>query len=162
MISFDSKYHFAIYISLRFTVNDVLFLFNLSFIIIFLLAATRDLNVTPAGLCNGSDPSSNKANYSSENNDLEYKTKKAFSVFNEDLLSLPVKQFIAECVQQFVVGLPSQSLTQLILYFIQLLNPAFGKDVKETKKINILSDDLCKKVGKLTSDLFELNNWNIR
>lgn len=120
---------------------------NPYFIVIFLLAATRDLSVTPAGLCNGSDASSGKANHSTESIDVEHKAKKAFSVFNEDLLSLPVKQFIAECVQQFVVGLPSQSLTQLILYFIQLLNPVFGKDVKETKKINILSDDLCKKVN---------------
>ncbi len=57
-----------------------------------------------------------------------------------------MKQFIAECVQQFVVGLPSHSLTQLILYFIDLLRPGLGKDIKEYKKGNVSVEELCKKV----------------
>lgn len=81
------------------------------------------------------------------------KEKKAFSVFNEDLSSLPVKQFIAESVQYFVIGLPSQTLTQLILYFLSLLNPSFAKEVKENKKIDTTVEDLCKKVRRWDAEI---------
>ena len=112
------------------------------------LAATRDLtSPTPAVTCNGLD--FNRRAHGDNSLNKESLEAKAFSVFNEDLLSLPVKQFIAESVQHFVIGLPSYSLTQLTLYFIMLLNSNFAKDIKDNKKINTTAEDLCKKVTSL-------------
>ena len=108
-------------------------------------AATRDLpSVTSSDTCNGVN--SNVGVHGEKECESESENTKVLNVFNEDLLSLPVKQFIAESVQHFVIGLPSHSLTQLILYFVTLLNPNFAKEIKENKKLTTTTDDLCKKV----------------
>ena len=68
-------------------------------------------------------------------------------VFNEELLSLPVKQFIAECVQFCIVGIPSQALTSLSMNYVGLLAPNIAKDLKDGKRSTITMEDLCKKVN---------------
>lgn len=65
-------------------------------------------------------------------------------VFNEELLSLSVKQFIAECVQSFIIGLPSHAVTVLSLNYVHLLSPTNSS--KEGKKGTLVMEELCKKV----------------
>ena len=109
------------------------------------LETTRDRSVLAyTDSCNGFDPV--KGLHDGRVLEQEPMESKAFVVFNEELLSLPVKQFIAESVQHFIIGLPSHSLKQLILLFLNLLNPNFSKDAKDSKKISTSTDDLCKKV----------------
>ena len=108
------------------------------------VVTTRDLSV-PVSIASyiGSDDNQGTFSKNSEHNNQQ---STAFSVFNEELLSLPVKKFIADSVQSFVLGLPSYSLTQLILYYLSLLNPGLAKEFKENKKIITTAEDLCKKV----------------
>lgn len=69
-------------------------------------------------------------------------------VFNEDLLSLPVKQFIADCVQSFLIGIPSRAVSIMLANYVSVLAPNI---VRETKKGAALSmDELCKKVNLAT------------
>jgi len=107
------------------------------------VVTTRDLSV-PVSIASyiGSDDNQGTFSKNSEHNNQQ---STAFSVFNEELLSLPVKKFIADSVQSFVLGLPSYSLTQLILYYLSLLNPGLAKEFKENKKIITTAEDLCKK-----------------
>ena len=70
-------------------------------------------------------------------------------VFNEELLCLPVKQFIAECVQSFLIGLPSQALTVLLMNYMGVLAPVIAKDIKEGRKSICTAEDLCKRVKYL-------------
>ena len=93
--------------------------------------------------CIGSDDNQDTFSRPSEH---DKQWSKAFSVFNEELLSLPVKRFIADSVQSFILGLPSYSVAQLILYYVSLLNPSFANEIKESKKITTTAEDLCKKV----------------
>ena len=67
-------------------------------------------------------------------------------VFNEELLCLQVKQFIAEIVQYFVIGIPSQVVTSISVNYIGLLAPNVVKELKEGKKCVVTMDELCKKV----------------
>ena len=67
-------------------------------------------------------------------------------VFNEDLLCLPVKQFIAECVQNFIIGIPSQALTNLCINYVGLLASNVARDVKDGRKSVNTMEELCKKV----------------
>jgi len=64
-------------------------------------------------------------------------------VFNEELLSLSVKQFIADGVQSFLIGIPSRSVSTLLTSYVTLLAPSIMKDNK--KGVSSM-EDLCKKV----------------
>lgn len=79
------------------------------------------------------------------NKQVEETGEKFLRVFNEELLSLPVKQFIAECVQFFIIGLPSQALTALSVNYIGLLAPAVAKDIRD-RKVTFTFEDVCKKI----------------
>ena len=65
-------------------------------------------------------------------------------VFNEELLSLSVKQFIADGVQSFLIGIPSRSVSTLLTSYVTLLAPSV---IKDNKKGVPSMDDLCKKVS---------------
>lgn len=67
-------------------------------------------------------------------------------VFNEDLLSLSVKQFIADCVQSFLIGIPSRGMSTLLASYVTLLAPNVARETKKGAAISM--DDLCKKVRK--------------
>ena len=99
---------------------------------IICLAATREINISIHSL---NSPSDNPT-----------ESGRMFRVFNEELLCLPVKQFIAECVQCFMVGLPSHAVNVLSICYASLLAPSFLKDVQESRKIVTSMEELCKKV----------------
>ena len=105
-------------------------------------------------MCNGVDISKDDNLEPISDTFLAGKKRKTLRVFNEELLSLPVKQFIAECVQQCIVGIPSQSLTQLIVHFINLLHSSLGKELREGKKGSMTVEELCKKVQSDRNYLF--------
>ena len=73
--------------------------------------------------------------------------EQVFRVFNEELLCLPVKQFIAECVQFFIIGIPSQAVVNVSVGYVGLLAPNVGKDVKEGRRGAVTMEELCKKVS---------------
>eukprot|EP00795_Rhopilema_esculentum_P008911 gene8911-16536_t len=102
-------------------------------------AATRGITANLSNVANGVE-------YNKDGNtgDPSKTDSESITVFNEELLAFHVKQFVAECVQKFIVGMPSYSLSQLIMYFVSLLNPNVSKDLKD-KKCNTSIDDLCKK-----------------
>ena len=107
---------------------------------VFFSAATRGITANLSNVANGVE-------YNKDGNtgDPSKTDSESITVFNEELLAFHVKQFVAECVQKFIVGMPSYSLSQLIMYFVSLLNPNVSKDLKD-KKGNAGIDELCKKV----------------
>ncbi|XP_066926510.1 serine/threonine-protein kinase SMG1-like [Clytia hemisphaerica] len=64
-------------------------------------------------------------------------------VFNEDLLSLSVKQFIADCVQSFLIGVPSCGVSTLLTNYVSLLAPSVAR---ENKKGVVSIENLCTKL----------------
>ena len=77
-------------------------------------------------------------------------------VFNEDLLSLSVKQFIADCVQSFLIGIPSRGIATLLANYVTLLAPNVARETKKGAAVSM--EDLCKKVWK-NSDV--LKCWSL-
>ena len=73
-------------------------------------------------------------------------------VFNEDLLSLSVKQFIADCVQSFLIGIPSRGMSTLLANYVTLLAPNVARETKKGAAISM--DELCKKVRRR-------KNWRV-
>ncbi|XP_065681003.1 serine/threonine-protein kinase SMG1 isoform X2 [Hydra vulgaris] len=94
--------------------------------------ATREINISIHTLNSSPDDGSESG--------------RMFRVFNEELLCLPVKQFIAECVQCFLVGLPSQAVNVLSICYASLLAPSLLKDIQEGRKFVSSMEELCKKV----------------
>lgn len=86
--------------------------------------------------------------FSSIQDELKYGevAEQTLCVFNEELLCLQVKQFIAEVVQYFIIGIPSQVVTSICVNYVGLLAPNVSKDLKEGKKCLVTMDELCKKV----------------
>jgi len=77
---------------------------------------------------------------------MTHQNDRTLRVFNEELLCLPVKQFIAECVQYFIIGIPSQALTNVSISYAGLLASNVARDAKDSRKSLNTMEELCKKV----------------
>ena len=75
----------------------------------------------------------------------ETKTWNPDTCYSEDDLSVHVKHFIADCVQQCIMGLPSQALAAVVIAFATILgNKGDKESVKEEGVVSL--EDYCKKV----------------
>lgn len=76
--------------------------------------------------------------------------------YSEDDLAVHVKHFIADCVQQCIMGLPSQALAAVIIKFAMILGSKGDKEVLNEEGVVIL-EDYCKKVvdGNVTSGMIK-------
>lgn len=75
----------------------------------------------------------------------ETKTWNPDTCYSEDDLSVHVKHFIADCVQQCIVGLPSQALAAVVIAFATILGNKVDKEsVNEEGVVSL--EDYCKKV----------------
>ena len=75
----------------------------------------------------------------------ETKTWNPDTCYSEDDLAVHVKHFIADCVQQCIMGLPSQALAAVVIAFATILGNKGGKEpVIEEGVVSL--EDYCKKV----------------
>ena len=65
--------------------------------------------------------------------------------YSEDDLAVHVKHFIADCVQQCIMGLPSQALAAVIIKFATILGNKGDKELLNEEGVVSL-EDYCKKV----------------
>ena len=77
----------------------------------------------------------------------ETKTWNPETCYSEDDLALHVKHFIADCVQQCIMGLPSQALAVVVITFASIL----GNNNESSSDEGAVSlEDHCKKVRTFT------------
>ena len=75
----------------------------------------------------------------------ETKTWNPDTCYSEDDLAVHVKHFIADCVQQCIMGLPSQALAAVVIAFATILgNKGDKESVNEEGVVSL--EDYCKKV----------------
>ena len=67
--------------------------------------------------------------------------------FSEEDLASYIKHFIAECVQQRMMGLPSKALAAVVAKYIGILGGDVGVEKEAVKDGVVLSDEMCKKVN---------------
>ena len=67
--------------------------------------------------------------------------------YSEDDLALRVKHFIADCVQQCIMGLPSQALAVVVITFANILG---NKNESSSDEGAVSLEDHCKKVRTFT------------
>lgn len=88
---------------------------------------------------------SNNLFMSSGNTSAETKTWNPDTCYSEDDLAVHVKHFIADCVQQCIMGLPSQALAAVVITFATILGNKADKDsVNEESSVSL--EEYCKKV----------------
>lgn len=88
---------------------------------------------------------SNNLFTNSDNIHAETKTWNPDTCYSEDDLAVHVKHFIADCVQQCVMGLPSQALAAVVIAFATILGNKGDKEVVNEESVVSL-EDYCKKV----------------
>lgn len=88
---------------------------------------------------------SNNLFTNSDTMDAETKTWNPDTCYSEDDLAVHVKHFIADCVQQCIMGLPSQALAAVVIAFANILGKKGDKEsVNEEGVVSL--EDYCKKV----------------
>ena len=91
-----------------------------------------------------SEPSNNLF-MNSDNTNAETKTWNPDICYSEDDLAVHVKHFIADCVQQCIMGLPSQALAAVVIGFATILGNKGDKEFGNEEGIVSL-EEYCKKV----------------
>ena len=71
------------------------------------------------------------------------KTWNPETCYSEDDLAVHVKHFIADCVQQCIMGLPSQALAGVVITFASILGNK-NESINEEGVVSL--EDYCKKV----------------
>jgi len=75
----------------------------------------------------------------------ETKTWNPDTCYSEDDLAMHVKHFIADCVQQGIMGLPSQALAAVVITFATILGNKNEKECISEEEVVSL-EEYCKKV----------------
>lgn len=88
---------------------------------------------------------SNNLFTNSDNVHAETKTWNPDTCYSEDDLAVHVKHFIADCVQQCIMGLPSQALAAVVIAFATILGNKGDKESANEEDVVSL-EDFCKKV----------------
>lgn len=68
--------------------------------------------------------------------------------YSEDDLTVHVKHFIADCVQQCIMGLPSQALAAVVITFATILGNKNEECISEEEGGVVPLEEYCKKVKK--------------
>ena len=66
--------------------------------------------------------------------------------YSEDDLAVHVKHFIADCIQQCIMGLPSQALAAVIIPFASMLGSKSEKESFDNNERLVSLEEYCKKV----------------
>lgn len=82
----------------------------------------------------------------SDNTHAETKTWNPDTCYSEDDLAVHVKHFIADCVQQCIMGLPSQALAAVVIGFATILGNKGDKDTVNSEEGVVSLEEYCKKV----------------
>ena len=69
--------------------------------------------------------------------------------YSEDDLAVHVKHFIADCIQQCIMGLPSQALASVIIAFASILGSKCNKESVDNDQRIVSLEEYCKKVGNI-------------
>ena len=78
---------------------------------------------------------------------LDYSTKRhPEDVLSEDQLSAHVRRFIADFVQERMLGLPSFVLAKTIIQWLSLIGMDISEVSQDNNSGNVSLEDLCKKV----------------
>ena len=92
----------------------------------------------------------------SDNKYAKTKTWNPDTCYSEDDLAVHVKHFIADCVQQCIMGLPSQALAAVVITFATILGNKVDKEFNNEEGVVSL-EDYCKKVCiHMFSEFFEI------
>lgn len=78
----------------------------------------------------------------------ETKTWNPETCYSEDDLALHVKHFIADCVQQCIMGLPSQALAVVVITFANILRNKNESGSSDEGAVSL--EDQCRKVRTFT------------
>ena len=130
-------------------VANVLFSIFMYFCVVFHTSFLFFLGVSSSGVKPGSmncvsEPSNNLF-MNSDNTNAETKTWNPDICYSEDDLAVHVKHFIADCVQQCIMGLPSQALAAVVIGFATILGNKGDKEFGNEDGIVAL-EEYCKKV----------------
>ena len=74
--------------------------------------------------------------------------------YSEDDLAVHVKHFIADCIQQCIMGLPSQALAAVIIPFASMLGSKSEKESFDNSERPVSLEEYCKKVREKSRDNF--------
>ena len=74
----------------------------------------------------------------------EGKTWNPDTCYSDDDLAVPVKHFIADCVQQCIMGLPSQALAAVVIKFAMILGNEVDKEFADKGALSL--EEVCKMV----------------
>lgn len=66
--------------------------------------------------------------------------------YSEDDLAVHVKHFIADCIQQCIMGLPSQALASVIIAFASILGSKCNKESVDNDQRIVSLEEYCKKI----------------
>ena len=112
----------------------------------FVSGVSRSGSVPGAANCTA-EPSNNLFT-NSESSHAETKVWNPDKCYSEDDLAVHVKHFIADCVQQCIMGLPSQALAAVVIKFATMLGSKADKEFLNDEDAVIL-EDYCKRVGMI-------------
>lgn len=115
---------------------------------------------TKAGAVNCEAEPSNNLFVNVDSTSGETKIWNPDTCFSEDDLSVHVKHFIADCIQQCIMGLPSQALAAVIIPFASILGSKTEKESFDNNEKPVSLEEYCKKVWEI--HFKELGYWKIR
>ena len=75
--------------------------------------------------------------------------------YSEDDLAVHVKHFIADCIQQCIMGLPSQALAAVIIPFASMLGSKSEKESFDNSERPVSLEEYCKKVREKSREFFD-------
>lgn len=101
---------------------------------------------TKAGAVNCEAEPSNNLFVNVDSTSGETKIWNPDTCYSEDDLSVHVKHFIADCIQQCIMGLPSQALAAVIIPFASILGSKTEKESFDNNEKPVSLEEYCKKV----------------
>lgn len=118
--------------------------YTYSCLYIFFFSGVSSSAAKPGSVNCVAEPSNNLFT-NSDNVHAETKTWNPDTCYSEDDLAVHVKHFIADCVQQCIMGLPSQALAAVVIAFATILGNKGDKESANEEDVVSL-EEFCKKV----------------